>query len=272
VAGANALFRMAESRLPSGDRILGDPYGAALGESHALVALVRRARFFLPPLERMIAELQTAHCVRHRSIDELCLRAIAEGHRQLVIVGAGYDMRAARFAGALEGTRVFEVDDPETSARKQSLLAGLALPGPAVSRLPLELEQTPMSPALIAAGFDSNAGACFVFEGLLHYLRAATFERLLREVAQGRAPRRVLLSFIRPEMARRPPAVFAALVALLREIPRQPYTEPSLRELSARCGVTHFKTWRFAEQVAAFAPQARGRAVRVSQDVAELGR
>ena len=40
----------------------------------------------------------------------------------MVILGAGYDSRALRFAHELKGMRVFEVDHPGTQARKMGIL------------------------------------------------------------------------------------------------------------------------------------------------------
>jgi hypothetical protein len=87
VAGVNAMFRAAESRRREG-RILDDPFAARFAERDARVRAIRAARGFVPGLARLLEELQTAHCIRHRAIDALCLAAAADGYRQVVIAGA----------------------------------------------------------------------------------------------------------------------------------------------------------------------------------------
>src|SRR5215475_8105975 len=97
VAGVNALFRANESRRPEGQRLLSDAFADVLSERDPRVSAIRYARFAVPDLRRIVDELQTAHCVRHRAIDELVLEAVRGGFRQIVSIGAGYDMRPLRF-------------------------------------------------------------------------------------------------------------------------------------------------------------------------------
>ena len=148
VAGVNALFRSREAQAPARARLLHDPYAHLFGERHPLVFALRALRFLLPPLRRLIDELQTAHCVRHRSIDELCLQAVArDGFRQVVVLGAGYDTRPLRLGERLPPVRWIEVDHPATAARKARLSARSRLPGSA-RRISLDLERDELAPAL----------------------------------------------------------------------------------------------------------------------------
>ena len=72
LAGAHALFRSRETSR-RGPRILEDQHAARLADEHLGLRLGRLA---LARLHRIVDQLQTAHCVRHRSIDELILRAV----------------------------------------------------------------------------------------------------------------------------------------------------------------------------------------------------
>ncbi|MEZ4471620.1 MAG: class I SAM-dependent methyltransferase [bacterium] len=119
--GANALFRAAEAARPAGQRIVDDPYAARFSERHPLVQAIRASRFAVPPVARELARLQVAHCTRHRALDVLVEEALGDGYTQIVTLGAGYDTRPLRLGG---GARWFEVDAPETAARKRALLPG----------------------------------------------------------------------------------------------------------------------------------------------------
>ena len=55
---------------------------------------------------------------RTRFIDDKMRESLQRGVSQVVILGAGYDARAYRFAEDCSGTRVFEVDHPATQQVK----------------------------------------------------------------------------------------------------------------------------------------------------------
>ena len=61
----------------------------------------------------------TAVHARTRYIDEMFKESLAAGATQVVILGAGLDSRAYRFAPMLRGARVFEVDFPPTQEYKK---------------------------------------------------------------------------------------------------------------------------------------------------------
>lgn len=266
IAGANAWFRAKEST--RADRILSDPFAHLLAERDLRVQAVRFGRFTLPPLYRAIDDLQAAHCMRHRAIDELVLAAVSDGFTQVVVIGAGYDMRCVRFADRLAGVRWIELDHPLTQHRKQALLAQHGL-RQAAGYGAIDLLTDSLDSALAAAGFDRSLPTCFVLEGLIHYLPAARLEAVLASMASA-APRvRVALSFISTEAFHRRTRIFGALVSSLKEIPVLHFTAD---ELSARCArhrLTGFASWNYDQQVAAFAPSVTRRP-RLSQDVARI--
>jgi methyltransferase (TIGR00027 family) len=206
--------------------------------------------------------------VRHRSIDELVLAAVERDRfTQVVIVGAGYDMRAARFADRLRGVRVIEVDLPDIGARKRELLGEQCS-----EQVAADLASESLSQALERSSFDPAAPAVFVLEGLIHYLQPDAISALLDDVARGPGPRRLLLSFIRPEVYDRAGGPLKWLIGLVREVPRATFTPDQLRALTARHGLTSFASWRYDAQVTTFAPIARGRRVGSTQDIARADR
>jgi methyltransferase (TIGR00027 family) len=268
IAGANALFRMKETT--RADRILADPWAGELAEDHLLVRAIRFSRFALPPLWRAVDELQTAHCVRHRAIDELVLRAVGDGFKQIVLVGAGYDMRASRFADRLEGVRVIELDLPSTAERKRERLRGLPGVNSRVEYAAVDLETQTIGDALAETRFRRSLPTLFVLEGLIHYLPRRRVRALFAELASGPQRRRVALSFIRPEEYRRAGGPLRAMIGALREVPKLTYSHAQLRHESDRAGFSRCEMWTFADQVDEFAPTARFRRVGASQDVAQL--
>jgi methyltransferase (TIGR00027 family) len=255
IAGANAWFRARESVRLVPERILEDPWAQLLADRDPRLLLVRGLRHLLPPLSTAIAELLVAHCVRHRALDQLLLAAIGDGFRQVVVVGAGYDMRAFRFAGALEGVAWIEIDDPWTQARKLQLLNGI----PRLAELRFastDLERERVSTPLARAGFDPSRPTCYLLEGLIHYLSPASLGSLLAGLAESAAPARILLSFIDARMGAHVTPGLAALFALMGEHPRSLLNAPALADQLSALGYRGFRAWSLAEQIREFVPPA----------------
>ena len=109
-AGFRAAHQTAE-----GASLFADPLaGPILGDD--LPALMERcADPVLRPLRIFVA-------LRSRIGEGVARRAVEEGARQVVILGAGLDTFACRIAPK-DGLRVFEVDHPSTQAEKRRRLA-----------------------------------------------------------------------------------------------------------------------------------------------------
>ncbi len=268
IAGVNALFRMKETARSS--RILEDRFAAKLADERLLVQAIRFGRFAVPGLSRVVSELQTAHCVRHKTIDDLMLRAVAEGFRQVVVVGAGYDMRPTRFAAQIGDVRWYELDRGEINDRKRRRL-GRALVRPYESA-ELELDGDSVLKALEPTSFDPDWDTLFVLEGLIHYLDQTQLKALLADCSRGRGRRRVVMSFIHSEMYAQADPRLVFLLQLIEEVPRLHFTPAHLAALCARARLQRFSSWSYADQVRQFAPAAAGRAVGATQDVAQVER
>jgi methyltransferase (TIGR00027 family) len=111
--------------------------------------------------------------------DRQTLDAIGRGVRQVVIVGAGYDGRALRFA--TPEVRFFEVDHPATQNDKRARLTALEATLGDTVFVPVDLTVDDVASALHAVGHDAARPSLFLVEGLLGYLpRAATSLLLTR--------------------------------------------------------------------------------------------
>ena len=125
-------------------------------------------------------------------------------------------------------------------------------------------------PRLTGVGFDAALPACFVLEGLVHYLPLARLRSLLAEMASEQAARTVIASFIRTDMYESAPSLFVRAVQALREVPHLHLRPETLLQLGASCGFSLATNFSNSEQAARFAPAAKGRPLRLSQDVAVL--
>jgi len=130
--------------------------------------------------------------LRTAAIDAAVRDAIAEGARQLVILGAGYDGRAWRLS-ELAGVQVFEVDHPATQAEKKPRVAELPPAKGIVTFVPVNFERDALGDALERAGHDRSAATCWLWEGVVMYLTRDAMRATLAGVAERSAPGSTLI-------------------------------------------------------------------------------
>jgi len=220
-ASRTALFMTAYRARASAqpDAICNDPWAAKLAGEEGF-ELARRYDEIYPHME-----LWTA--VRTAFIDARVRRAISSpwAMTQVVLLGAGFDTRAARLAPspattgtATTGTattgkttkgkattraagrpapqaqtpsvRFFEVDHPSTQAEKLRRLGALeGYPENAATHVACDFEGQDFLTELGRAGFRPDLAALFVWEGVTPYLSEAavrgTLQRLASDTAAG---------------------------------------------------------------------------------------
>ena len=180
-----ALVRAQESRRQ--DRLFDDPYAQAFTDAAAGAFPAQRAtageRRPGGPLARL-GEVFAFHAViRTRFFDDYLLAAAAAGCRQVVLLAAGLDSRAFRLRWPA-GTRLFEVDLPEVTGFKETVLARLdATPACERTVIPADL-RGPWPARLTAAGFDRAARTAWLAEGLFLYLTAQEAAGLLTGIGE----------------------------------------------------------------------------------------
>jgi methyltransferase (TIGR00027 family) len=197
------LARALEADKPEDVRIVRDPYarlflGPLARLAHRTGSLTQHSLGAAEPLRALtpalwsssMPPLATYVLARHRSLDEAMRATLADGAAQVVLLGAGYDMRAFRFADALAGRPLFEVDLPAMSARKTRLLDKhtAALPPAERRAVPLDLRTARLAEALRDAGFVPERPTCWLWEGVSMYLRREAVEATLRAVRELSAP------------------------------------------------------------------------------------
>ena len=174
-AEAVCLMRAVDQQRSPEARIIDDPYASwflsGFARTH-LAAALTTGRLSIPP--RMIPALTTWIQLRHRYMDDCFRAALADPTlAQVVVLGAGYDMRAARFAAEIAGRPVFEVDFPSTSERKQRVLRRHVGEYPAgdVRHVRIDFQTEAMEDVLLGAGLRPGARTFFFWEGVSMYLR-----------------------------------------------------------------------------------------------------
>lgn len=135
--------------------------------------------------ERMVPGVYWTEIARVKHFDRILLSEVAAGIRQVVVLGAGLDTRAYRFASELEGVTLYEVDHPVTAARKRERLAAAFGRLPAhISYVTADLNEGNFGEALATAGFDRSAPVLVLWIGVAPYLTAEVVVAVLTWVGE----------------------------------------------------------------------------------------
>lgn len=179
-----AAFRGRASARP--DSICRDPWATALAGREG-EALADEFQAHFPAFELWMA-VRTAYLDAHVAH----WTAPPYDFRQVVLLGAGLDTRAARLAQ--DGVRFFEVDHPSSQADKLGRLRALAgYPLAAATHVSCDFETDDFVDRLVAEGFDPGAPALVIWEGVVPYLSEAAIRRTLRRITTALERRTVLV-------------------------------------------------------------------------------
>ena len=171
----NALFRAIEGVRRPKDRIVDDRMAQSfLSPSFRFVASIARNPLCSAMLCRYIdyrwPGSRTSLIARTRLIDEYVTSVLISGISQVVVLGAGFDSRAYRIAGAARA-RFFEVDHRNTSAvKKAHIERSLGVLPQHVTYVAVDFQRERVGESLQTAGFDESRPSVFIWEGVSNYL------------------------------------------------------------------------------------------------------
>lgn len=144
-------------------------------------------RLFWPVIRNIVRWLMTRRVpgaygfvyARTRVIDEHVRNAIADGATQLVIIGAGLDTRAIRFASP--ALKVFEVDQvlSQVFKRERLVAAKLDPTGNGQRYVSFDFVRGRLADALAEQGFVREERTCVVAEGFTFYVKPPIIYALL---------------------------------------------------------------------------------------------
>jgi methyltransferase (TIGR00027 family) len=184
-----ALFRALETQRPLDRRLFADPLAAAFltGRLAAVAALARVPGIgaVVPwAIDRRIPGPRPSAVARTKVLDDAVEVALSRGTRQLVILGAGYDSRAYRLAGASR-IQVFEVDHPDTQVVKRRVVGDVLGGLPAHVRfVPVDFDHDDLAAALDRAGLVPGLRTFILWEGVVSYLTPDAVDATVRWAAR----------------------------------------------------------------------------------------
>jgi methyltransferase (TIGR00027 family) len=120
--------------------------------------------------------------LRTRYLDDRLDEQLANGCRQVVILGSGLDTRAVRKCS--DGVAYFEIDDPNTVNFKQARLAERSIDAP-IHFIAGNYVASGIIPLLETNGFDCDVPSFFIWEGNTMYLSEADVNKVLSDLRSG---------------------------------------------------------------------------------------
>lgn len=120
--------------------------------------------------------------VRKRWMFDQVEAAIADGARQLLVVGAGFDPLAIRIAAEHEDVLCVEIDAPATSEPKRTGIEGAGLSRPNHHVVAIDLSEKTLAEALRATPWRAEERSVVIAEGLLMYLEPDDVRRFFDAV------------------------------------------------------------------------------------------
>jgi methyltransferase (TIGR00027 family) len=138
---------------------------------------------------REVAGMSNLLLIRTRFIDEHMQRALENGARQVVVLGAGFDTRAYRYADLLKDKMVFEVDYQSTQQlKKRRLKEALGSIPSHVRFAEIDFQRDTLRDVLHGAGYEPGEKTFFIWEGVSMYLSEQSVRETLRTIADYSAP------------------------------------------------------------------------------------
>lgn len=193
-----ALSRAIETRKPPDERICDDPFAERFLSAKYKIALL--ARPLRDAVEELIEKMFLGHhyyvIARTRYIDDFLQAQLASKPEQLVILGAGFDSRAYRFADQLKGVAIFEVDHPATSATKQAKVRHLLGEKSPVTYVSVDFAVEKLANKLRGRGYRDGRKTVFLWEGVTPYLSLPAVDEVLQFIRSSGPGSAVLFDYI----------------------------------------------------------------------------
>lgn len=115
--------------------------------------------------------------------DNVFIDALNQNIPQIVLLGAGYDTRAYRFAKLNNTTKIIDLDIATTQNRKKKRLKKAQIDIPKhVTLVPINFNKESLKNVLEKAGHDNNEKTLFIWEGVSYYLEPESVDATLEFV------------------------------------------------------------------------------------------
>ena len=184
-----ALLRAIEQFRHESDRILDDPHAVDFLQ-HPVAKSIGKSRFLAVIYSLWFSQFapgaQATIVTRARLVDDIATQLVNQGLKQIVVLGAGFDLMAARRRYELQDVTIYELDHPATQAIKRGVISDWA-PGN-LRMIPVNFEHEDFTQKLYDNGFDPDAKTLFSWLGVTYYLTQPAIEKTFSLLADISKP------------------------------------------------------------------------------------
>jgi methyltransferase (TIGR00027 family) len=137
-------------------------------------------------LKKLLPGLHEYIIARTAWFDSVFSDAIKKEIPQIVMLGAGYDSRAYRFAKLNGATKIIELDIAPTQNRKRKCLRKARIEIPKhVTLVPIDFNKEPLKNVLEKAGYENHKKTLFLWEGVSYYLDSESVDTTLKFISRS---------------------------------------------------------------------------------------
>jgi methyltransferase (TIGR00027 family) len=198
-----AAMRALEQFQPASRRIIRDPYASEflIRPSFKMLA---RSRWLANPTMRAVGfwapGAQEFLTIRARLSDDIAGEMAANGLKQIVLLGAGFDTMSLRIEDVLRDVTIFEVDHPATQSVKRKVMEHIGVPAN-LRFVAVDFERDDFVEKLRQAGFAPDRHTLVVWMGVTYYLTAQAMTRALCQIhTLGSAGMRFVFDYMLKEV------------------------------------------------------------------------
>ena len=140
------------------------------------------------------------YLVRKRYLEETARKFLGQGIRQVVILGAGFDVLAVYLHSIFPEVTFFEVDYPATQSAKEKVIARKSLAKGNLIFVPVDLTKGTWAESLLSSSrYQPDQNTLFISEGVLMYLSQADVDKLFAFINEHAGTRSVFaFTFMEP--------------------------------------------------------------------------
>jgi methyltransferase (TIGR00027 family) len=217
-----ALFRALETTQPANKRLFNDPYALSFLEGKLnLAARLSPLSFVRQYVQRTIGKkipgALSSGIARTRYIDDLLQQTLQHQVQQVIILGAGFDTRALRLDG-LAGIPVIEIDHPNTSRKKTSILKRK------LGQLPnhihywqIDFNKESLQELAAREKLDFSIPTTIIWEGVTNYLHAQAINNTFAFAQQFAKGSYIIFTYVHQQVLDAPENFFGA-TRLLKDL------------------------------------------------------
>jgi methyltransferase (TIGR00027 family) len=204
-----ALFRALETKRPANNRLFSDPYALNFLDSKLRLATrLSQYPFFRNyiqnTIQKKIPGAFSSGIARTKYIDDLLQKAIQDGVKQVIILGAGFDTRALRL-DFLKSVSVIEIDHPNTSNFKiQTYKNRLGQLPENVQFLQIDFNKQDLDQLALQHNIDFSLPTAVIWEGVTNYLSAEAIKSTFGLISKFAQNSHIIFTYVHRDILENP--------------------------------------------------------------------